>query len=245
MLKKKSLICVILLGILCCTACGNSSQIAFLEKNKDSLNTYDTDGKTVITQQYLSEMDKDYSILENVRNSSEAVIKGTVLSENGTFIAQGGAPWTFYSIEIEEVLRGNIEDKIVVAGEQQGYSSLKEELEQYPEVLAERVLEEYEGYTDEELADIYLYVSNGSPLLSEGDTVVLALKSKNLTGLDGDFWAIVAEAYGKFYETADENYERIFNDDLSQTYSDNGGEDIIPEFSETYSYKELKDVFLG
>lgn len=63
MIKKKSLSSVILLGILCCTACGNSSNIAFLENNQDRLNTYDTDGKTIISQQYLSEMDKDYSIL--------------------------------------------------------------------------------------------------------------------------------------------------------------------------------------
>ena len=227
MIKKKSLSSVILLGILCCTACGNSSNIAFLENNQDRLNTYDTDGKTIISQRYLSEMDKDYSILENVRDSSEVIIKGTVVSQEGTFITQGGAPWTFYGIEIKEVLRGNMEDKTIVVGEQQGYSTLKEKIEKYPEVLAERVLEEYKGYTDEELEDIYFYESNGSPLLSQGDTLILALASRNFEELDGDFWAITAEAYGKFYETADKSYKRIIDDSESATYS----------------YEELQNVF--
>ena len=227
MIKKKSLSSVILLGILCCTACGNSSNIAFLENNQDRLNTYDTDGKTIISQQYLSEMDKDYSILENVRDSSEVIIKGTVVSQEGTFITQGGAPWTFYGIEIKEVLRGNMEDKTIVVGEQQGYSTLKEKIEKYPELLAERVLEEYKGYTDEELEDIYFYESNGSPLLSQGDTLILALASRNFEELDGDFWAITAEAYGKFYETADKSYKRIIDDSESATYS----------------YEELQNVF--
>lgn len=227
MIKKKSLSSVILLGILCCTACGNSSNIAFLENNQDRLNTYDTDGKTIISQQYLSEMDKDYSILENVRDSSEVIIKGTVVSQEGTFITQGGAPWTFYGIEIKEVLRGNMEDKTIVVGEQQGYSTLKEKIEKYPEVLAERVLEEYKGYTDEELEDIYFYESNGSPLLSQGDTLILALASRNFEELDGDFWAITAEAYGKFYETADKSYKRIIDDSESAAYS----------------YEELQNVF--
>lgn len=228
MIKKKSLSSVILLGILCCTACGNSSNIAFLENNQECLNTYDTDGKTIISQQYLlSEMDKDYSILENVRDSSEVIIKGTVMRQEGTFVARGGAPWTFYGVEIEEVLRGNVEDKTIVVGEQQGYSTLKEKIEKYPDVLAERVLEEYKDYTEEELEDIYLYESNGSPLLTEGDTLILALVNKNLEGLDGDFWAITAEAYGKFYETADKSYKRIIDDSESATYS----------------YEELQNVF--
>lgn len=200
MIKKKSLSSVILLGIMCCTACGNSSNIVFLENNQDRLNTYDTDGKTIISQQYLSEMDKNYSILEN---------------------------WTFYGIEIKEVLRGNMEDKTIVVGEQQGYSTLKEKIEKYPEVLAERVLEEYKGYTDEELEDIYFYESNGSPLLSQGDTLILALASRNFEELDGEFWAITAEAYGKFYETADKSYKRIIDDSESATYS----------------YEELQNVF--
>lgn len=217
--------------------------LAFLENNKDRLNTYNTDGKTIISQQYLSEMDKDYSILENVSDSSELVIKGTVVSQEGTFVAKGGAPWTFYGVEIEEVLQGNIEDKTIVVGEQQGYSTLKEEIDQYPTVLAERVLEEYKGYTEEELGDIYLYESNGSPLLTEGDTLILALVNKNLEGLDGDFWAITAEAYGKFYETSPESYKRIFNDDSNETYTNNGEENTVPELSETYSYEELKNVF--
>lgn len=227
MFKKKSVMSKVLLGILCCTACGNSSNIDFLENNKDQLNIYHTDGKTIISQQHLSEMDKDYSILENVRDSSEVIIKGTVVSQEGTFITQGGAPWTFYGIEIKEVLRGNMEDKTIVVGEQQGYSTLKEKIEKYPEVLAERVLEEYKGYTDEELEDIYFYESNGSPLLSQGDTLILALASRNFEELDGDFWAITAEAYGKFYETADKSYKRIIDDSESATYS----------------YEELQNVF--
>lgn len=227
MFKKKSVMSKVLLGILCCTACGNSSNIDFLENNKDQLNIYHTDGKTIISQQYLSEMDKNYSILENVRDSSEVIIKGTVVSQEGTFITQGGAPWTFYGIEIKEVLRGNMEDKTIVVGEQQGYSTLKEKIEKYPEVLAERVLEEYKGYTDEELEDIYFYESNGSPLLSQGDTLILALASRNFEELDGEFWAITAEAYGKFYETADKSYKRIIDDSESATYS----------------YEELQNVF--
>lgn len=243
MFKKKSVMSKVLLGILCCTACGNSSNIDFLENNKDQLNIYHTDGKTIISQQHLSEMDKDYSILENVRDSSEVIIKGTVMRQEGTFVARGGAPWTFYGVEIEEVLRGNMEDKTIVVGEQQGYSTLKEKIEKYPDVLAERVLEEYKVYTEEELENIYLYESNGSPLLTEGDTLILALVNKNLKGLDGDFWAITAEAYGKFYESADKNYKRIVDDYESETYSENCKNDINPKSSQIYSYEELENAF--
>lgn len=250
MLKKKSIISAVVLGTLCCTSCGgsaipgsDSALTAFVAENKKNLKTYETDGKTILTEQYVSEMDKDYSVLENLRDSSEAVVKGTVVSEDGTFVAQGGAPWTFYSIEVEEVLQGNVLDTVITVGEQQGYSSLKDELEQYPKEVAERLLEEYGEYTEEELDDIYLFESNGSPLLEEGDTVVVALNNRNLEGLEGDFWAVAAEAYGKFYETDSENYQRIFDAGQNAAYTNDNESDIVPELSETYSYEELEAVF--
>src|SRR5699024_6392633 len=78
---------------------------------------------------------------------------------------------------------------------------------------------------DEELDQVYMDLTNG-PQLHTGDELIFAMDgdANILTDLEGEFWYIYGDEYGKFYEIEENQYMRIF--------STNGESGLTIEISE-------------
>lgn len=97
---------------------------------------------------------------------------------------------------------------------------------------------------DEELDQVYMDLTNG-PQLHTGDELIFAMDgdANILTDLEGEFWYIYGDEYGKFYEIEENQYMRIF--------STNGESGLTIEISEiepkildkVFTIEELGNIF--
>ena len=208
------------IGMLCgaaasllLAACGKDDTLTeYIIQNMDKFKVVDTENIKMSDKQMMDVADSvaDFTVIENVNEYSEAVILGTVVGEKYTFVGEGAFPWTFCSVKVEDVIRGDLnEGDIITLGERRGVYSLKD----YRDNVGEggmRFFDEYFGdLTEEELENTYLEDSDGTPTLEEGDELVFCMYEMGLPALEGEFWTPTGRSYGKFYKLADNDYMRI------------------------------------
>lgn len=194
-------------------ACGGDDTLTeYIVQNRDVLKVVDAENIEMSDKQTLdiAESVADFSVLKNVNEYSEAVIRGTVVGEQYTYVGEGPFVWTFCSVKVEDVIRGELtEGELITLGERRGIYSLKDYRDNMGEGAARFFGEFFGDYTEEEMKNIYMEDSDGTPVLGEGDELVFCIYETELPGLEGNFWAPTGRAYGKFYKLADNDYMRI------------------------------------
>lgn len=250
------------IGILCSlvagfsfTACRKDDALTeYIAKNMDELKVVDTENIKMSDKQMMDVADSvaDFTVIENVNEYSEAVILGTVVGEKYTFVGEGAFPWTFYSIKVEDVIRGDLNvGDIITLGERRGVYSLKD----YRDTVGEggmRFFDDYFGdLTEEELENTYMEDSDGTPTLEEGDELVFCMYEMALPALEGEFWTPTGRSYGKFYKLADNDYMRIlyimpnevdtyFADLVERAQAKAKSSDTEPV---GFTYEDLREIF--
>lgn len=248
----KNRILIYIACILSCitmAGCGvkDKTIAAFINENKDELKQIKKGSieKTDAMEYDEGELVADFNEVANVNVYSEAAVLGTVMGDDYNFVGDGGIPWTFNTVKVEEVLKGDITPgDIITVGQQTGYVALKEYYDTVdPE--SQRIFAEHNpGYTEEEMNNTYFYDDDRCPDLLDGYKLVFALSTRELPGLDGTFWEITAGKYGQFFKVGNNKFMRIFN---STEYEISPYEAKVrenPDLSGVYTIEELQNVFL-
>lgn len=235
--------CMLLTG---CGASRSADVSEFILQNSDSLQSIKTDNAERVdsSEDAAGELAADFSDLENVDAYSRAAVLGKVVGDKYNYVADGGLPWTFNTVVVEKVLKGDLNPgDIIAVGQQTGYMSLRDYYNTVDEE-SKRIFDEYNpGYTEGELNTTYIWDDDGCPDLADGYKLILALSPRELSGLDGSFWEITAGNYGQFFEVGNDKYMRIFDSmelDISP-YQEKVREN--PELPGVYTFEELQSVF--
>lgn len=253
-MKKK-----VILGIALCTGmailggCGKTETTAqFLTDNQEYLKRYEVNEDDKINRIRRSAIyEIDLGDLDVLNEEAELVILGEVMEEPYT-IPQLLVPYTFYSVRVEEVIKGEglaEPGEIIAAGERQGIMTSKDVKDLYLKrggKYAEFFLKRGPKAPDEELEQIYLDFTNG-PQLHTGDRLIFVMEEasaeKYLTDAEGTFWYICGDEYGKFYEIEENQYMRIFSSKGESDLTREITEIEVKAMDEVFSLEELENLF--
>lgn len=230
--NKKVSVAVLLSGALFLSACGKEEKTAlFIRENQEHLKRYEIEEGDEINRVGRSAIYAfDMEDLNIVNEKVDLVVLGKI-TEEPYMMPRLEGPYTFYSVQVKEILKGEglvSQGDIIAACERQGVMTKKDfkylALDKGGK-FAEVMLREGFDVPDEELDQVYMDLTNG-PQLHTGDELIFAMYEETdvLTDLEGEFWYIFGNEYGKFYEIEENQYMRIF--------STNGESGLTIEISE-------------
>lgn len=239
---EKISMAVLLSGIIFSSACGKEEKTAlFIRENQEYLKRYEINENDEVNRISRSAIyDGDMGDLNVLNEDVDLVILGEV-TEEPYMMPRLEGPYTFYSVQVKEILKGEgmvNQGDIIAACERQGVMTKKDykylALDEGGK-FAEVMLREGFDAPDEELDQVYMDLTNG-PQLHTGDELIFAMeKDANiLTDVEGEFWYIYGDEYGKFYKIAENQYMRVFS---------SGGESGLTREMSDIEPKIMDDVF--
>lgn len=231
-------------------ACGNLKEdntAKFIEDNQGVFKQYTVNSDDKIERMGVSAiMAYDLGDMNVLNEHAELVVKGEVTEEPYT-IPYRPIPYTFYSVQINEVLKGDEYAQagdVIAVGDMQGVISAKD----YRELMIEDglgfTLDEEPEVSDEELEQTYYDFTNG-PVLHTGDELIFVMyKMDNFLTDEGEyFWHLFEGGHGKFYEIADDEYMRIYSSDATDNLTRSISEVEPKPMDEVFSSEELDEIF--
>lgn len=250
MKRKITLGMVLSCGIIVLSSCGNAKEdrtAEFINENQNSFKQYTVDSEDKVERRGFSAiMSYDLGDMDILDEHSDLVIRGELTEESYT-IPWLPIPYTFYSVQVNEVLKGEEYAQpgdIIAVGDMQGIINAKDYKEHMIEDGMGFWFDDESEVSDEELEHTYYDFTDG-PVLHTGDELIFVMyKSDNFfTDEGGDFWHLCEKAHGKFYEIADNEYMRIYGSDATDNLTRSISEVEPKPMDEVFSAEELNEIF--
>lgn len=179
---------------------------------------------------------KDYSNLEDLLNNTDMVVYAETTGIE-YFHGKGGAAWTKETVNVIDPMSSSLKaGSTITVVEQVGVISIYDYVNSMSDNLKEFTREYYKAYSDDELKEMYVEQSDGTPLPKKGDIRVLCLLESYWSEGGDTVYEPVGAYMGKFIKIGNDAHVRKFPTFDAATRSVNVTE------SKQYTLAELKNL---